>query len=119
MVKKAVLDKVGAMDDDFFLFYEDTELCCRIARAGYSIVNIPEAHINHAEGQSIDAANQRLSCMMASRRIYLDKCVSVFEHHMADGILWISSSIRLFWFSLIHNEKKKNYWHYIRTHIEA
>ena len=119
MVKRSVLNQVGAMDDAFFLFYEDTELCCRIARAGYRLVNIPDAHIIHAEGQSIDVEDKRMPYMMASRRIYLQKCVSVFEHRIADAVLWLNCSIRLFWFTLAHNEKKQSYWSYIQTHIKA
>lgn len=119
MVKKTVLDAVGGMDDSFFLFYEETELCYRIARAGYSIVNIPEAHIIHAEGHTIDALHQRLPYMMASRAIYLRKCVSPWERHMADGILRISSWLRETWFTITSDQAKINYWNYIRTHIRS
>lgn len=119
MVKKTVLDQVGGMDDSFFLFYEETELCYRIARAGFAVVNIPEAHIIHAEGHTIDALHQRLPYMMASRAIYLHKCVSPCERRIANGILWLSSSLREVWFALRHNEAQKNFWNYTRTHIWA
>jgi GT2 family glycosyltransferase len=117
MVKKAVLDEVGGMDDSFFLFYEETELCYRIARAGYTIVNIPEAHIVHAEGHTIDTLHQRLPYMMASRAIYLCKCVSPLERRIANAILWLSCVLREGWFTLRCDEAKKNYWKYTRTHI--
>ena len=119
MVKKAVLDEVGGMDEAFFLFYEETELCYRIHRAGYTIVNIPDARITHAEGQTIDALGRRLPYMMKSRKLYMDKCLTSFSHIVADGILWLSSSVRVAWFTLRGNAEKKQYWYYIKEHIRS
>ena len=119
MVKKTVLDEVGGMDESFFLFYEETELCYRIHRAGYTIVNIPDARIIHAEGQTIDALGRRLPYMMKSRQLYMEKCLTSFSHVVADGILWLCSSVRMAWFSLRGNAEKKNYWYYIKEHIRS
>ena len=76
MVRKSVWEQVGGMDEAFFLFYEETELCYRIHRAGYGIVNIPQAKIIHLEGQTIDKLSIRRQQMMRSRTIYLCKCCS-------------------------------------------
>lgn len=119
MVKRAVLDEVGKMDEDFFLFYEETELCYRIQKAGYSIMSIPQAEIIHYEGQTIDKMQLRLPNMMNSRRIYLTKCCPAKEHMLADIVLSFSCSIRIMWFSLRRNKQKVKHWQFIKTHIKA
>jgi GT2 family glycosyltransferase len=40
------------MDEGFFLYYEDADLCLRIRKAGWKIVYVPEAVITHIGGTS-------------------------------------------------------------------
>ena len=117
MVRRDVIAQVGKMDEDFFLFYEETELCYRIHKAGYEIVNIPQARIIHLEGQTIDKMNIRREQMMRSRAIYLRKCCAPWERILANAILAISSSFRSLWFAITGNKEKKQFWKYTLLHI--
>lgn len=117
MVKASILQQVGPFDEAFFLFYEETELCHRIAAAGYELVNIPQAHVIHAEGQSINKLNKRSEYMMRSRAIYLRKCCSPFERCCANSILYLNSGLRSLWFLITRNTPKYTYWKYIFNHI--
>jgi len=47
LVKKEVLDKVKLMDNAFFVYYEDTDFCLRVRKAGYKIVYVPSAKAWH------------------------------------------------------------------------
>jgi hypothetical protein len=38
MVPKAVFDHIGLFDEDFFMYFEDTDLCRRIRGARYKVV---------------------------------------------------------------------------------
>lgn len=51
-IRKAVIDLVGPFDEDFFLYFEETELSFRIRQAGYKSVILPYVKIIHLEGQS-------------------------------------------------------------------
>ena len=117
MVRQDVLNKTGCFDEDFFLFYEETELCYRIHQSDYRIVNIPKAHIIHLEGQTIDKMNIRLKQMMLSRSIYMHKCCSETERHIANSILAFSSVLRIGWFALCGNQDKVKFWKFIFSHI--
>jgi GT2 family glycosyltransferase len=52
LVRREVLRQVGGFDEQFFYYYEDTDLCRRIWGAGYPIIYTPEAKITHLKGQS-------------------------------------------------------------------
>lgn len=52
-VRKSILEKSGAFDTDFFLYFEETELCFRIQNRGFINKIFPEAKIIHLCGKSI------------------------------------------------------------------
>jgi len=47
LVKRAVLERAGLLDERFFAYYEETEWCVRARRAGFKVVHVPRAHIWH------------------------------------------------------------------------
>lgn len=50
LARKKTLDDVRGLDEHFFLFFEETDLCLRIKQAGYEIYIVPEAKIVHSGG---------------------------------------------------------------------
>lgn len=62
MVRKSVLDEVGSFNPRFFMYFEETELCWRIHKAGYTVMSVPEASIVHLDGKSFkDNSNSNSS----------------------------------------------------------
>ena len=49
MIPRRVLEQVGPMDEDFFLYYEELDWCERIWRAGFSVWVEPRARVYHKE----------------------------------------------------------------------
>ena len=52
LAKTEVFEKVGMYDPNFFLQFEETDLCARANRAGFKLVYTPYAKIWHKEGAS-------------------------------------------------------------------
>lgn len=52
MTRRSIIDQVGAMDERFFMYYEEVDLCYRIKKAGWRIVYVPESEITHIGGSS-------------------------------------------------------------------
>lgn len=52
LVPKKVLDDVGGMYDDYFLYYEEYDWCERVAKKGYEIWYFGESTIYHKESVS-------------------------------------------------------------------
>ncbi len=51
-LRKSVLDEVGLLDKNYFIFFEEVDLCRRIKSAGYKIYLYPEVQIIHYGGRS-------------------------------------------------------------------
>jgi len=52
MVRRAAIDRVGPMDEAFFMFNEDVDWCRRMHLAGFGVVFVPDAVIVHRVGAS-------------------------------------------------------------------
>jgi len=52
LLRKKVLDKVGLLDETFFMYGEDIDLSYRITLAGYKNYYFPETTIIHYKGES-------------------------------------------------------------------
>jgi GT2 family glycosyltransferase len=55
-----MINSVGVLNPDYFLYWEDTDWCIRGARAGYNAVYVPAARVWHkvparTQGKSIKA----------------------------------------------------------------
>lgn len=58
MVKASVLERAGGFNPEFFMYFEETELCWRIKKAGWKIFSVPEASIIHLDGASFRTREQ-------------------------------------------------------------
>jgi GT2 family glycosyltransferase len=52
MLRTDALRATGAFDERFFMYSEETDLCRRIATAGWEVRYVPSARVMHHEGQS-------------------------------------------------------------------
>lgn len=74
LIRKEVIDKVGFMDEDYFVYWEDIDFSKRIHLAGYYSFYNTEFKIIHEGGASGDKATaKRLFYSISARRIYWKK----------------------------------------------
>ena len=52
MITREVYERVGGLDEAFFMYAEDADWCARMRSAGYGAWLIPNAHITHLGGRS-------------------------------------------------------------------
>lgn len=57
-IKRDVLDKIGLMDSDYFLYFEETDLCARMIRSGYDLMYVPSAIVWHAVSPLSNSENK-------------------------------------------------------------
>lgn len=52
MVPRQVFEKIGFMDDDYFIYFDDTDFVARSVRAGFLVKYVPESILFHKESMS-------------------------------------------------------------------
>jgi GT2 family glycosyltransferase len=70
MVKREVIENVGTMFEDFFLYYEELDWCARIRKAGYDIYIEPNARVYHKESASVQKISGLKAYYLNRNRIY-------------------------------------------------
>lgn len=79
MIRREAWEKAGGMDERYFLYGEDLDLCLEVSRAGYRIVYYPEAVVVHHKGKSSRQAMRR-----ANREFH--RAMNLFhKKHFADN----------------------------------
>jgi O-antigen biosynthesis protein len=75
MLKREIYERVGGLDETFFMYGEDLDWCYRIQQAGWKIYYIPDTKIIHYKGEST-----RRSDIDAIRTFYQAMTVFVDKH---------------------------------------
>ncbi|HSV69340.1 MAG TPA: glycosyltransferase family 2 protein [Methylibium sp.] len=52
LIRREVFEQIGLMDEDYFLYYEETDFCLQAARAGWECWYVPASRVMHIAGQS-------------------------------------------------------------------
>lgn len=98
MIRRALIDAVGMMDERYFLYYEETDFCLRARRAGWECWYVPSARVLHIAGQSTGitgrgAAVRRMPpYWFESRRRYFVKNHGRAYAMVAD-LLWMAAHL--------------------------
>lgn len=67
MVRREVVDEVGAWDEQFFFYGEDLDWCYRIREAGYRIIYHPKVRIIHHKGATSGIRKESKEVSRATR----------------------------------------------------
>lgn len=96
MMRSDVLDQIGLFDETFFLYFEETELCLRAARAGFPTDYVVESRISHFGSVSTGMKTwPRIpQFWLDSRMHYYTKshgrayAAAATMAHVAGGLIW-------------------------------
>lgn len=99
LVPRSVFEKVGALDEAFFIYSEEADWCRRIRDAGWRCVFAPVARILHLEGgsKSTTQIKSRMYVQLQkSKKIYLEKHYGVRGRVISRLIFVLSAGLRWF-----------------------
>lgn len=88
MIPASLFHSIGGFSPEFFMYFEEIDLCKRIADAGYSMVSVPYARIQHLEGGSFtqDPTRRRIRWQRGEqgRGVYYRLHVNPLRRAIAD-----------------------------------
>ena len=94
LYRRAMLDEIGAFDDEFFLYCEDTDLGLRARWAGWKCLYAPEAVVEHHYSYSAGRASPAKAYYVERNRLF------VAAKNFPAQMLWaapLASVARYFW----------------------
>ncbi len=97
LVRREVFEAIGLLDEGYFLYYEEVDLCLRSARAGWTCWYQPLSRVVHLVGRSTgvdpsDVAVKIPSYVFDSRRRYFVKSFGLAYALLAD-LAWITGHL--------------------------
>jgi GT2 family glycosyltransferase len=91
MVKKTAIERVGLMDEDFFLFAEETEWCGRLKKAGELCI-FGDYHVIHLQGETANisfASSGKGYCNLSDRKGLQIMISNLLRIRKQFGSLWL------------------------------
>jgi GT2 family glycosyltransferase len=80
LVRRLAMEQVGTMDERFFMYYEEVDLCYRLRQGRWRITFVPEATITHLGGRSAEQLSvTRRAMMFASMFAFFRKHRGAFR----------------------------------------
>lgn len=83
LTRREVIEQVGTLDEDFFMYAEDVDWCYRMNQAGWKVVYFPEARIVHHIGKTTRKAPYRM-IYQRHRSMWL-----FYRKHYSHGIVLV------------------------------
>jgi hypothetical protein len=97
MIYREILLKVGGFDENYFMYFEDIDLCKRVSNGGYSIQYVPSVSMIHLGGKSYGNHRDNISYEYRRSQLrYYDKYNSVMQRMLVRIFIFIKFIPKLF-----------------------
>lgn len=93
VVRRALFDAVGGMDEGYFLYFEETDFCLHARRAGWGCWYVPEAVVRHLAGKSTGVTGRQAAERRVPRYWFESRRRYFIKNHgrgyaIATDLLW-------------------------------
>ncbi|UVT20762.1 MAG: glycosyltransferase family 2 protein [Nitrospira sp.] len=96
LVRRELMKACGGLDEGYFMYFEDVDLCREIRRRGYRIRHLADADIVHLLGRSGTNDRARLNIIWEFSRIrYVEKHFSWLKRWIMKGWIAVGAMVRL------------------------
>jgi hypothetical protein len=92
VLRRSTLEQIGLFDEEFFLYFEETDLCLRAQRAGWKVAFVREASAAHVAGASTGVATHRVS-LARMPQYWFDSRRHYFLKNHGRRVLWAANAI--------------------------
>jgi GT2 family glycosyltransferase len=54
IARREAIERAGILDEDYFLFFEETDWCYRMKKTGWRVFHVPQAEVVHFQGRGAE-----------------------------------------------------------------
>lgn len=73
LIRKDLFEQVGGFDENFFMYFEDQDLCLRVKKSGKAIIFCPHSVILHYDGKSWNNELHKKKAFFESQTYFFQK----------------------------------------------
>jgi GT2 family glycosyltransferase len=96
LLRRAALEQIGPLDETYFMYTEETDLCYRLRRAGWSVYWAPASVVTHYGGQSTrQIATMMFLQLYRSKLLYFRKHYGLRAGARYKGVLYLTGGLRV------------------------
>ena len=122
LIRKSLLDQIGLLDETFFMFNEEVDLCNRCHKAGSKVAYINSAIVVHVEGGSTGQTVQRVIRLYSGKLHYFDKHFGPNAEHRLKHIMLITTKLKCVIFRLLKylslgHISKDEFWYAVSNEL--
>lgn len=109
LIRNSLLNDIGLLDENFWVWFEEVDYCKRATKAGWGVVYVPTGSILHHGGASF---HQRVG--LKKTIPFLNSCLHYAKKHLNFGaylllvVLWLPAVIISLPAALVHLKKREN-----------
>ena len=109
MIRKNIFKDLGGFSSEFFMYYEETDLCKRIHNLKMCVCSVPEARIMHIESGCFDNRinDRRIKMIEHGRIIFYNRNLSYCQREVANALYKLFLRSRICF--VRHPLKKEHY----------
>lgn len=78
-ISKSLFEKINGFDENFFMYFEDVDICKRVRQEGLQVTLLPTIKILHLGGQSSTSKVEQKKYYYASQDYYFKKHFGIFS----------------------------------------
>jgi len=122
LIRKSLIDRIGLLDESFFMFSEEVDLCNRCHKAGAKVVHVPSAIIIHLEAGSTGQTVQRVIRLYKGKLHYFHKYYGSKAEARLRRAMLVSAKVKSIVYSFIRlfslgKFKKDEFWRSVSNEL--
>lgn len=112
LVRSDLLPEIGLLQEDFFMYWEDTEWCFRAKRIGFKLALSPDSIVWHAKGGT--TRNFPIMAFYSARN-----CLRFIREYFPKMLIFcLLGRPFLYAFLAVKHRSFRYFWHSMRGHIQ-
>lgn len=101
LIRRALLDQIGLLDEAFFMFNEEVDLCYRCHKVDAKVVSVQSATVVHVEGGSTGQTVQRIMHLYSGKLLYFDKHFGLNAERRLKHVIVIATKLKMLFYRML------------------
>jgi GT2 family glycosyltransferase len=101
LLRREALQDIGLLDESFFMFSEEVDLCYQAHKTGWKVIHAPCIQVIHIGGGSTGVTAERLLRLYRGKLQYFEKNFGKNQRVILHRLIWLSTLSKAFIYTIL------------------